>query len=250
MLRAYTAPPFAANTTDENLYSRQLAVLGHEAMSRMQASNVLIVGMGGLGLEIAKNVALGGVRSLSIFDPAPATMLDLSSQYYMNEADVGKPRADVTQPKLAELNPHVPIKIHAGATLVPAELAQYQVVVLTNASAAEELAVNAFTHANNICFISAKAPGLFGKIFTDFGDSFQVMDATGEQPRSSIVQIISQGAEGVVTCPDDTRHGLETGDFVTFAEVQGMVELNGCAAREIKVIGPYSFSIGDTSGLA
>ena len=89
------------------MYSRQLAVLGHEAMSKMQSSNVLIVGMGGLGLEIAKNVTLGGVRSLSIFDPAPATMLDLSSQYYMTEADVGKPRAAVTQPKLAELNPHV-----------------------------------------------------------------------------------------------------------------------------------------------
>jgi len=234
---------------DENLYSRQLAVLGHEAMSKMQSSNVLIVGMGGLGLEIAKNVALGGVRSLSIFDPEPASMLDLSSQYYMTEADVGKPRAAVTQPKLAELNPHVPIKIHAGETLAVADLKQYQVVVLTTSSVAQEIEINAYTHANNICFISAQAPGLFGRIFTDFGDAFQVMDATGEQPKTSIVQIISKDAEGVVTCPDDSRHGLETGDYVSFHEVQGMVELNGSDAREIKVIGPYAFSIGDTSGM-
>ena len=65
---------------DEDLYSRQIAVLGHEAMRRMQSSNVLVCGMKGLGLEIAKNVALGGVKSLSIFDPKPAEMMDLSSQ--------------------------------------------------------------------------------------------------------------------------------------------------------------------------
>ncbi len=41
---------------DESLYSRQLYVLGHEAMKRMGASHVLIVGMRGLGVEIGKLV--------------------------------------------------------------------------------------------------------------------------------------------------------------------------------------------------
>ena len=39
---------------DESLYSRQLYVLGHEAMKRMGASNVLIAGLKGLGVEIGK----------------------------------------------------------------------------------------------------------------------------------------------------------------------------------------------------
>ena len=59
----------AAPEIDESLYSRQLYVvflrlqlsqmltndryvLGHEAMKRMSASNVLIVGLKGLGVEI------------------------------------------------------------------------------------------------------------------------------------------------------------------------------------------------------
>ena len=37
-----------------------------------------------------------------------------------------------------------------------------QVVVLTDSTIEEELAVNAYAHANGICFISARAPGLFG----------------------------------------------------------------------------------------
>ena len=37
---------------DESLYSRQLYVLGHEAMKRMSSSHVLIAGLRGLGVEI------------------------------------------------------------------------------------------------------------------------------------------------------------------------------------------------------
>jgi ubiquitin-activating enzyme E1 len=49
---------------------------------------------------------------------------------------------------------------------------------------------------------------------------------------------------------DETRHGLEDGDFVTFTEVQGMEELNGCKPRKVTVKGPYTFTIGDTSDLS
>ena len=55
-------------------------MLGHEAMRRMQHSNVLISGMKGLGLEIAKNVVLGGVKSVTIHDDGNAEWVDLSSQ--------------------------------------------------------------------------------------------------------------------------------------------------------------------------
>lgn len=39
---------------DEGLYSRMLYVLGHEAMQKMGLSNILIVGLKGLGIEIGK----------------------------------------------------------------------------------------------------------------------------------------------------------------------------------------------------
>ena len=41
---------------DESLYSRQLYVLGHEAMKRMSSSHVLIAGLRGLGVEIGKSI--------------------------------------------------------------------------------------------------------------------------------------------------------------------------------------------------
>ncbi len=100
------------NEIDESLYSRQLYVLGHEAMKRMGASNVLIVGLKGLGVEIAKNIALAGVKSLTLYDPAPASIADLSSQFFLHKEDVGKPRAAVTAPRVAELNAYTPVSVH------------------------------------------------------------------------------------------------------------------------------------------
>ena len=49
-------------------------------MKKMANSNVLISGMKGLGIEIAKNVVLGGVKSVTIHDTENATWYDLSSQ--------------------------------------------------------------------------------------------------------------------------------------------------------------------------
>jgi ubiquitin-activating enzyme E1 len=97
---------------DESLYSRQLYVLGHEAMKRMGASNVLIVGLKGLGVEIAKNIALAGVKSLTLYDPAPAAIADLSSQFFLHKEDIGKRRDAVTVTRVGELNAYTPVSVH------------------------------------------------------------------------------------------------------------------------------------------
>lgn len=106
------------NDIDESLYSRQLYVLGHEAMKRMGASHVLIVGLKGLGVEIAKNIALAGVKSLTLFDPAPVAIADLSSQFFLRPDDVGKRRDLVTAPRVAELNAYTPVSVHESTRYV------------------------------------------------------------------------------------------------------------------------------------
>ncbi|CAI7581103.1 unnamed protein product [Penicillium manginii] len=234
---------------DESLYSRQLYVLGHEAMKRMGSSNVLVVGLKGLGVEIAKNIALAGVKSLTLYDPAPVAISDLSSQFFLRQQDVGKPRADVTAPRVAELNSYVPVTIHEGGSLVGdlEQLKRYQAVVLTQTPLKEQLAIADFCHKNKIYLTIADTFGLFGYIFNDFGKNFTVGDPTGEDPVGGIVADISE--DGLVSALDETRHGLEDGDFVTFTEVKGIDGLNNSAPRKITVKGPYSFTIGDVSDL-
>ena len=46
----------------------------------MGAANVLISGLRGLGVEIAKNVVLSGVKSVTLHDDGNVEWADLSSQ--------------------------------------------------------------------------------------------------------------------------------------------------------------------------
>uniref|UniRef100_A0AAR2KL38 E1 ubiquitin-activating enzyme n=1 Tax=Pygocentrus nattereri TaxID=42514 RepID=A0AAR2KL38_PYGNA len=224
-------------------------VLGHDAMKRMQSSNVLISGLRGLGVEIAKNVILGGVKSVTLHDQGVAEWQDLSSQFYLREEDLGKNRAEVSQGRLAELNSYVPVTAYTGA-LTDDYLTQFQVVVLTNSTFDEQTHIGDFCHSKGIKLIIADTRGLFGQLFCDFGEEMMVHDTNGEQPLSAMISMITKDSAGVVTCLDEARHGFETGDYVTFTEVQGMTDLNGCQPIEIKVLGPYTFSICDTTSFS
>ncbi|WEW57408.1 E1 ubiquitin-activating protein [Emydomyces testavorans] len=234
---------------DESLYSRQLYVLGHDAMKRMGSSNVLIVGLKGLGVEIAKNIALAGVKSLSLYDPTPVKIADLSSQFFLHPEDVGKRRADVTAPRVSELNVYTPVLVHEAESLTAdlPQLKKYQIVVLTATSLKDQEVIAEYCHQNGIYVVITDVFGLFGYIFTDFGKNFTVGDTTGEEPLSGIVADIDE--EGLVSALDETRHGLEDGDYVTFSEIVGMEGLNNADPRKVTVKGPYTFSIGDVSGL-
>ena len=197
----------------------------------------------------AKNIALAGVKSLTLFDPAPVAISDLSSQFFLHAHDVGQPRATVTAPRVAELNAYTPVSVYPLESLTKnlSQLRQFQVVVLTGTPLDDQITISEYCHHNSIFLVIADTFGLFGTIFTDFGKNFTVVDATGENPLNGIIANID--SDGLVTALDETRHGFEDGDFVTFTEVQGMEELNSSESRKVTVKGPYTFSIGDVSKL-
>lgn len=171
---------------------------------------------------------------------------DLASQFYLTEADIGKNRAETSCPQLAELNSYVRTISYTGP-LTEEFLSKFRVIVLTNSDAAEQERIGKFAHENDIALIIAETRGLFAKVFCDFGENFTIYDQDGAQPVSTMIASVTHDAQGVVTCLDETRHGFNDGDYVTFSEVQGMQELNGCQPIRITVLGPYTFSIGDTS---
>uniref|UniRef100_A0A8B9CCV1 E1 ubiquitin-activating enzyme n=1 Tax=Anser brachyrhynchus TaxID=132585 RepID=A0A8B9CCV1_9AVES len=240
---------------DDALYSRQRYVLGDTAMQKMAQSHVFLSGIGGLGVEIAKNIILAGVKALTVHDTKQCTKWDLGINFFIHEDDIlsQRNRAEATLHRIAELNPYV----HVAASTVPLEentdlsfLKQYQCVILTEVSLSLQKKINDFCHAQQppIKFISADVYGICSRLFCDFGDEFEVLDTTGEEPKEIFISNITQSNPGIVTCLENRPHRLETGQFLTFREVNGMSCLNG-STHQITVVSPYSFSIGDTSDM-
>jgi ubiquitin-activating enzyme E1 len=93
-------------------YSRQIGAYGLEAMSKLLNMRVLIAGLKGVGMETAKNLALAGPGAITLWDDTPAAMRDLGGNFFLNQEDVGKPRAAAVAARLQELNQMVAVRIH------------------------------------------------------------------------------------------------------------------------------------------
>ncbi|XP_068961428.1 ubiquitin-like modifier-activating enzyme 6 [Petaurus breviceps papuanus] len=238
---------------DDALYSRQRYVLGDSAMQKMARSHVFLSGMGGLGVEIAKNIVLAGIKALTIHDTKHCQAWDLGTNFFICEDDVvnRRNRAEAIIHHISELNPYV----HVTSSSVPLDestdlsfLKQYQCVVLTEIRLPLQKKINDFCHTQcpPIKFISADVFGIWSRLFCDFGEEFEVLDTSGEEPKEIFISSITQANPGIVTCLENHPHKLETGNLVTFREINGMTGLNG-SIKQITVLSPFSFSIGDTT---
>nr|KAJ0187245.1 hypothetical protein LSAT_V11C900462630 [Lactuca sativa] len=227
---------------DEDLHSRQLAVYGRETMRRLFASNVLISGMQGLGAEIAKNLILAGVKSVTLHDEGAVELWDLSSNFLFSENDVGKNRAQASVQKLQELNNAVLVST-LPTKLTKEQLSNFQAVVFTDIDLKTAIEFDDYCHNHQppIAFIKTEVRGLFGNIFCDFGPEFTVVDVDGEEPHTGIIASISNDNPALITCVDDERLGFQDGDLVIFSEIHGMTELNDGKPRKVKSCRPYSF---------
>ncbi|KAJ4823518.1 E1 ubiquitin-activating protein [Turnera subulata] len=229
---------------DEDLHSRQLAVYGRETMRRLFGSNVLVSGMKGLGAEIAKNLVLAGVKSVTLHDQGDVELWDLSSNFVFTEDDVGKNRALASLQKLQELNNSVVIST-LTSELTKEQLSDFQAVVFTDISLEKAIEFDDYCHNHSppIAFIKSDVRGLFGSVFCDFGPEFTVVDVDGEDPHTGIIASISNDNPALVACVDDERLEFQDGDLVVFSEVQGMTELNDGKPRKVKNARPNSFNI-------
>ncbi|KAL0599887.1 Ubiquitin-like modifier-activating enzyme 7 [Plecturocebus cupreus] len=237
----------ASKLLNEELYSRQLYVLGSPAMQKIRGARVLLSGLQGLGAEVAKNLVLMGVGGLTLHDPHPTCWSDLAAQFLLSEQDLERNRAEASQEVLAQLNRDVKVVIHTG-DITEDLLLDFQVVVLTAAKLEEQLKVGTLCHKHGVCFLAADTRGLVGQLFCDFGENFTVQDPTEAEPLTAAIQHISQGSPGILTLRKGANtHYFCDGDLVTFLGIEGMVELNDCAPRSIHVREDGSLEIGDTA---
>jgi len=68
-----------------------------QAQEKIRTANILLVNLKALGNEIAKNLVLAGIGSLTIIDDNPVTEDDLGAQFFISSDDVGSSVCAVPQ---------------------------------------------------------------------------------------------------------------------------------------------------------
>ena len=171
---------------DETLYSRQLYVLGKDAMKSIKQTSVLISGLTGVGIEIAKCIILAGVESVTLHDTENITMKDLASNYYAHENNIGFNRAETVHKNLAQLNPYVNVTTNTNV-LTEDHFNQHKIIVMCDNIITNYTYYNIMAREYKTHFIVANTFGVLGYIFCDFGKKFIVKDLDGETEKSGII---------------------------------------------------------------
>lgn len=151
------------------LYDRQIRLWGVQAQEKIRNARILLITMKALANEVAKNLVLAGIGSLTIIDHETVTETDLGAQFFISAADAGKNRAEAAAPQVRRLNPRVNVIVDTDDIKLkgPSYFQTFDIVIATDLRPDTLNIINTATRVNHKAFYAAGVHGLYGFIFSD-----------------------------------------------------------------------------------
>lgn len=105
---------FAWDADKTQRYRRHILLdeIGIEGQERIAASNVLIVGAGGLGSPVITYLAAAGVGHIGIVDGDIVELSNLQRQVVFSTFDLGRKKAVAAGERIKEINPDVRVEVY------------------------------------------------------------------------------------------------------------------------------------------
>ncbi|PRP83857.1 hypothetical protein PROFUN_08888 [Planoprotostelium fungivorum] len=103
----------AASGTNRR-YEHLVASLGNELFEAIRSAKILMVGAGGIGCELLKNLVLTGFHDIEIIDIDTIDLSNLNRQFLFQRKHIGMPKSQVAKESALRFNPDANILAHHG----------------------------------------------------------------------------------------------------------------------------------------
>ncbi|KAL6901744.1 hypothetical protein GGI43DRAFT_422558 [Trichoderma evansii] len=244
------ALPDKAITADEiALYDRQIRLWGMAAQAKIQNANILLITIRALANEIAKNLVLAGVGSLTVLDSAIVTEADLGAQFLLSELDnpVGQNRAEAASVALRKLNPRVQVIVDSEGVKSkgPSYFANFDIVIATDLDPDSFNLINTATRINGKAFYAAGTHGMYGFIFSDLiehdyvieRDLGNVATELKQETRTRSIVDVKTKKEGPKVIESVTKRELYSTWFLA-SDIASLPEEYTKSKRRLKSVSP------------
>ncbi|UPK93559.1 hypothetical protein LCI18_004494 [Fusarium solani-melongenae] len=243
------APPATVSADEIALYDRQIRLWGMAAQAKIQSANILLITIKALANEIAKNLVLAGIGSLTLLDGAVVTEADRGSQFFLSDDDsiIGQNRAQAASAALQKLNPRVRVHVDTEGvkTKGPSYFAGFDIVIATDLDPESFNIINTATRLNCKAFYAAGCHGLYGFIFSDLiehdyviqRDLGNVPTIPGPETRTRTIVDVQTRKEGPKTIESVTKRELYSTWFLA-SDVGGLPEEYTQSRRRLKSVTP------------
>lgn len=132
-----------------DIFSRTERLIGKDALRKLQNSNIIIFGLGGVGSYTAEALARSGIGKMTVVDKDTVDITNINRQLYALRSTVGKPKAEVAKARILDINPECEItaiqKMYLPENSEDFNLSQYDYIIdaIDNVTAKIDLAVKA-----------------------------------------------------------------------------------------------------------
>ncbi|XP_036417254.1 SUMO-activating enzyme subunit 1 [Colossoma macropomum] len=159
-------------------YDRQIRLWGLEAQKRLRGSRVLLVGLRGLGAEVAKNLILAGVKGLTLLDHEQVTEESRRAQFLIPVDADGQNQAQASLERAQFLNPMVEVKADTDQVESKSDdfFLQFDAVCLTGCSRDLMVRVDQLCASKNIKVFCGDVFGYHGYMFSDLGQEHHYVE--------------------------------------------------------------------------
>ena len=96
----------------ESPFARIAALLGEEAMARLQSARVAVFGVGGVGGYVVEALVRSGVGAVDVFDKDDVSVTNLNRQIIALHSTIGQDKVSVIAQRMRDINPGVVINEH------------------------------------------------------------------------------------------------------------------------------------------
>ncbi|OAA56697.1 ubiquitin-like activating enzyme [Niveomyces insectorum RCEF 264] len=199
-----TPPILHGPSEKERKYDRQLRLWAASGQAALESANILVInaGSGTVATETLKNLILPGIGRFTIFDEATVQEADLGVNFFLDEASLGKPRAQSCTELLLELNPEVEGHWHPKPEAplnLPALLASspiFTIILYAHPIAPSDLAVlTDYGQQHKTPLVAVHSAGFYSYFRIRLPGAFPIVDTHPDETATTDLRLLAPWPE-------------------------------------------------------
>jgi molybdopterin/thiamine biosynthesis adenylyltransferase len=145
------------------MFSKNMGILTKVDFDRISNSRIAIIGLGGLGSNLANQFVRLGIKNLVLVDFDRYSLTNLNRQLFSNTENLGLLKVDVIKHELLKINPELLIKIYSQK-IQDIELDDIDFIIDATDNIESKLYLCELAYKKNIYLLHGACAGWYGQV--------------------------------------------------------------------------------------
>lgn len=151
------------NYSNNDIFNRTIRLIGEDSFNKINKSNILVFGLGGVGSYVVEALVRSGLGKISIVDKDVVDVSNINRQLIANIDNIGKAKTIVMKERILSINPNCEVECYNmlflpnNSSLIDFSRYDYVIDCIDNVSA--KIEIIRLSKESNVKVISSMGTG-------------------------------------------------------------------------------------------